>query len=194
MKNSLIILSLISFLFLASSCPKKDGGPSNLQTKKETLPPITQDGANTFGCLVNGKVWLPYRTDGHPSLNVQYYQGQFLLSVNKDSGTETSQGIYQIMEGMTWSYKPVYGTGTYYFKSAPGGGSPGAEFVNNSCNFWSDNRDSLNTYVTITKLDSINRIISGTFNLVYIPSINETLGNCDTIKITNGRFDAIYYY
>ncbi|HUZ58957.1 MAG TPA: hypothetical protein VMU83_09260, partial [Hanamia sp.] len=24
------------------------------------LPPITQTGANTFGCKINGVVWVPY--------------------------------------------------------------------------------------------------------------------------------------
>ena len=25
-----------------------------------TLPPITQEGKNTFGCKVDGEVWVPY--------------------------------------------------------------------------------------------------------------------------------------
>lgn len=29
------------------------------KTELEKLPPITQIGANTFGCLINGKAWIP---------------------------------------------------------------------------------------------------------------------------------------
>ena len=182
MKTIFISLSLISFLFLASSCPKNDGGPNN---SNQQLPAATQTGANTLGCDVNGQVWLPNRNNG-PSLQVQYYKGLFLLSA---ANQKSNQSI-------SWAYKSIFGVGTYYFKSAPGGGEPGAGFSNgtSNCTFESDNRDSLNTYVTITKLDSVKKIISGTFNLIYSPSINETYGNCDTLKITNGRFDAIYTF
>src|SRR5579863_10477228 len=76
----------------------------------EVLPPATQTGANTFGFLLNGKVWLP-QGGSYPSLNVQYYKGLFLLSAHKDSGKETSQGIYQIFQSISWSYKPIYGSG-----------------------------------------------------------------------------------
>lgn len=34
------------YLFCAIACKKKDSHPE--------LPPITQTGANTFGCLING--------------------------------------------------------------------------------------------------------------------------------------------
>jgi hypothetical protein len=35
-------------------CKKDNQGPS-----KEQLPAITQTGANTFGCYVNGEIFLP---------------------------------------------------------------------------------------------------------------------------------------
>ena len=175
------ILSLLSLLFIFSSCPKNGTNP----TTNPQLPPATQTGANTFGCLVNGKVWLPNRNNG-PSLEVQYYRGLFLLTAanQKDS------------QSVSWAYQTINALGTYYFKSAPitGGGS-GSEFydINSNCDFKSNIKDSINTYITITKLDSLNRIISGTFNMIYLPAINTMRGTCDTVKITNGRFDAKYF-
>jgi hypothetical protein len=41
--------------------------------------------------------------------------------------------------------------------------------------------------LALTKLDKINKIASGTFNCI-IP-----IPNCDTLKVTDGRFDIKYY-
>jgi len=52
--KSQVCFSLI-FILLFTQCNWfKDGF-----TAAEQLPPATQVGANTFGCLLNGKVWLP---------------------------------------------------------------------------------------------------------------------------------------
>src|SRR5665213_1181420 len=52
MKN-IFLLFAIAFVFLfCISCKKTS--PSNV------LSPITQAGANTFGCKINGQVWVPY--------------------------------------------------------------------------------------------------------------------------------------
>ena len=50
MKNILSITMLA--LLCAASCKKEN-------KNEDQLPPATQTGANTFGCLVNGKVWIP---------------------------------------------------------------------------------------------------------------------------------------
>ncbi len=66
-----ISLLLIFLLPLLSSCNKykrQDNiGPNN-------LPPITQTGANTFGCLINGKGFVP---QGPP---LQDSPGPFVVS------------------------------------------------------------------------------------------------------------------
>ena len=52
MKNLLLLIT--SFVLLSSSCKKSK--PTN---PVDQLPPETQTGANTFGCLVNGEVFKP---------------------------------------------------------------------------------------------------------------------------------------
>jgi len=57
------------FLFLALplllvSCKKND--------PVSALPPETQTGANTFGCLVNGQPWTPQGNDGTSNYTVSY--------------------------------------------------------------------------------------------------------------------------
>jgi len=51
MKQYIIILIALAFI----TCCKKD----DIDAELAKLPPITQTGANTFGCLVNGKAVLP---------------------------------------------------------------------------------------------------------------------------------------
>jgi len=180
--KKLFILPLFALLFLAVSCPNNNPPKP---APPEVLPPITQTGAGTFGCLLNGKVWLPSNSGALITLDCQYYRGLFLLSagrVLKDP---------DVSQWFSSAIKPVYGGGTYYYKSSPPlGGSPGASFsddVKNS-SYQTDDKDSLNTYVTITKLDSTNRIVSGTFSFLF------TKIGYDTVRITNGRFDMKYTY
>ena len=59
---------IFSILLLASIL--QFSGCGLLPTPKEELPPITQEGKNTFGCLVNGKVWLPKGYDGTSNLDL----------------------------------------------------------------------------------------------------------------------------
>src|SRR5437762_9421648 len=56
MKLKAEIFLFISFycLLLGASC-KKNKQPSNV----DPLPPATQIGAKTFGCYLNGNVWIP---------------------------------------------------------------------------------------------------------------------------------------
>ena len=56
-----LLLVLVTTFFL-SSCDK-DG---QIFAGKDQLPPETQTGANTVGCLVNGKVFLPKKEGNKP--------------------------------------------------------------------------------------------------------------------------------
>jgi hypothetical protein len=42
---------------------------------KDKLPPATQEGNHTFGCLVNGSLWLPKGNDGTSNLDLSYDPG-----------------------------------------------------------------------------------------------------------------------
>ena len=53
---------LIALLFIplfSAKCTKKPIEPTPPKTPLEQLPPATQTGANTFGCLVDGEVYIP---------------------------------------------------------------------------------------------------------------------------------------
>ena len=71
MKN-LLLLFLTTF---ALSCCNKDDNPKP-KTELEKLPPATQTGANTAGCLVNGVAFLPkgyFSTKSNEMLMLLYY-------------------------------------------------------------------------------------------------------------------------
>ena len=66
-QSFLLFACLFSLLLSASRC-KKD---------RFELPPETTTGANTFGCKVNGKVFVPRSGNGRPGLFCQYvYLGE----------------------------------------------------------------------------------------------------------------------
>ena len=84
MKNLLILILLTTSL---SCCSNDDSGAS--------LPPETQTGANTVGCLVNGKVFLPYQEGLSPSVNCfyQFIDGEFYFTMDfadlREGGVES---------------------------------------------------------------------------------------------------------
>src|SRR5947209_256007 len=49
-----LFLTLILLVLLNSSCKKE----------VDKLPPAIQTGANTFGCLIDGKAWVPTGSGG----------------------------------------------------------------------------------------------------------------------------------
>jgi hypothetical protein len=173
MKKSILLLA--SIVLLAASC-EKDGPFSN----DGKLPAATTSGKNTFGCKINGKVWLP--SGGYPwesPVNGKHDRGwvgcdQLFVSaiITYDDG-DTS--IHQEMILNAWC--PVIGEN----EITP---IKGAFTDFNGCGRY--RVDTLSPHIlVITKLDTANYIGSGTFEF---KAIND---DCkDTLVITEGRFDV----
>ncbi|GAB2858733.1 Riean_0653 family protein [Hymenobacter ruber] len=64
--NKQAAILLLAALLGLSQCKKKDPDPAS------QLPPATQTGANTFGCLVNGQAYTPKGNNGMSNLYVSY--------------------------------------------------------------------------------------------------------------------------
>jgi len=76
MKKIILLLCILPTL-IATSCDNDDDSNRN-----DTLPPVTQSGANTVGCLVNGQVFLP-KAEGINSavvVNYEFINGDFFFS------------------------------------------------------------------------------------------------------------------
>ncbi len=177
-------LLILSFALLGlSQCKSHNSDPSPV----DQLPPATQTGANTFGCLLNGKVWTPtYGLTGLTSpfrvtYDPGYLDGALQVKVNRYPIPNSS-----ILQAMTFGAAYVNKVGVYKFPLNGINGFFYGDTSNNSlCGNYGDPGTS--TYqdgtLTITRLDLMKGIISGTFNFTLAQP------GCDTLKITQGRFD-----
>jgi len=173
-----ILLFILLPLLLAASC-KKD----KLADELSKLPPATQTGANTFGCLVNGKAWIP--DNGCTLLCPQalkfYYDnsngGLFAITA-KWKLNNREETIVIGLDSM--NYK-----NSFHFE--PNETSVRLSFNNKAgcdLSFLIDKNVETTGVVLINRFDLTNALISGTFDFTL-----SKLG-CETIRITNGRFDA----
>ena len=165
-------------LALLLGCKKNEPAPA------DQLPPATQTGANTFGCLLNGQPWMPKGYYSRPNFIVTYdpgYDGGSLQVRTYRYPDDSSPGQYIIFGGGQIA-KP----GTYPFVLK---GNREAFFIDLGqpapCKEFEEAPDL--TYrtgtLTVTRLDLAQGVIAGTFAFTLYK-----LG-CDTIKVTQGRFD-----
>jgi hypothetical protein len=83
MKNLLLLLVTLSL----SCCSKDDNKPVN---PIDQLPPATQTGANTAGCLVDGKAFLPKGYIPSGNLVCNYINGKdFVISIIQKKDNQT---------------------------------------------------------------------------------------------------------
>lgn len=180
--NKYILYSLFLVLVLSSfsSCDKDEDF--------SILPAETQSGKNTFGCNVEGKKFF----GGYPiyfspsSLLATYNQKLDFLRIYTEGKFEDKKKGIMSLEIL----KPEIGVSTkifraifnYYPRVIPGTSSIVTQYG-----------VSHGGEVTITKLDTINQIVSGRFNLIAkgAVDINDYSGT-DSIRITEGRFDLKY--
>lgn len=171
---------LLAVLLGLSQCQKKSDPAPAAQ-----LPPATQSGANTFGCLLNGQPWIPSGNNGTPNFVVtydpNYMGGAIQIKTYRYSGAKND-----ILQGIVLGASQVSKAGDYML-SLQGGN--GANYIDNSlaspCNYYGESPQL--TYrkgtLTVTRLDQTAGVASGTFAFtLYQPG-------CDSVRITSGRFD-----
>lgn len=171
---------IICLLFL-SACkdyynpPKKEFVP--------VLPPYTEIGANTMGCLVNGEIWPNKRVVNIKSCNYysfnRYPAGYGRLDILVKITNDFSLKI----DGFHFKK-----TGRYTFPKDTAVASV-VQYKNNLRKVY-DVRDNLynklgSGYIELSYLDTINWICSGRFEFDLINLSDKK----DTMKIREGRFD-----
>ena len=179
-KQFCYLLLLISF-FTFSECKKHKP-----DTPVDQLPPATQTGASTFGCLVNGKVFTP---SGDPfggpikSCAYQFVGGySFQLKARRSEGSGTySIGVFtdslEIQEGTKLLLQNQYEKGKAYGKYSL------FSFTGDKL-FTTDSISSGELF--IKKFDQANRIVSGTF---WFDAVNDV---GEKVQVREGRFDMKY--
>ncbi|MDO7887510.1 hypothetical protein [Hymenobacter cheonanensis] len=172
-------LLLLAALLGLSQCKKSDSGPAR---PEDQLPPATQTGAGTFGCLLNGQPWTPSGYDGSPNFVLTYDSGYRGGALQIKCYRYTSNSTFQ---SIIFGAVNVSQAGTYFFSIPNNGISYFDTSLVAPCNLQSYSNPG--TYrtgsFTLTRFDLKAGIISGTFNFKFAQP------SCDTLKITQGRFD-----
>ena len=191
MKTNLFRLSCYILLLAFTSCSscKKNEPPK----PEDTLPPATQTGANTFGCLIDG---VPYAPIGYQGIGGWVlpakggYQGQL-----NNAPTRNNVIIFGNNEGARFNIyvRSVDKVGTYPLNFDT---NPGYLYPENYAVFYkrvNDFREDVFTTtsqvtgsVTFTRADTISKIVSGTFEFKAKNVVDGKI-----ITITNGRFDLL---
>src|SRR5260221_5224028 len=178
MKNlSAPIFYLFIYCFLFHSCRK--------QKNEEQLPPATQTGANTFGCFLDGKVWIP--TGRGAGSSIYPTSGGFFGT--PDGKRNIYIQAYSDNDNIEIYLKQIYQTGTYYLNKNTGirpnfiyPESYGAYLINGGSYSVTDSIH--NGIVRITYADTTTGIVSGTFEFTA-----KNIQTGELINIKDGRFD-----
>ncbi len=190
-KNMLQLLLLFFVGLILNSCYKNDTPPiiPPAPIDYTVLPLATQTGAGTFGCLVDGEVWVPRV----PILTVTSADISALISEKDGTGgggiscylVDIEKGIDNWMEITIGNNYFI--TDKYCYPDKLG---VSAQFrKKNSQRYQSTYFDTDENCVTITRFDTTNNIISGVFNFTVY---NDTIHKNDKVVISDGRFDLKY--
>jgi hypothetical protein len=167
-------LLLVTF-FTFSQCKKKD---------VPQLPPETETGAMTFGCKVNGEIFVPQDGNGRSGFKVEYVNlgtepgGGWYLNIAAFDRKSISRPLVSV----TTDSLLISEGSTYNFKNAKGNAKA---FYVTSGNVFSK-LDNDTGQLKIIKFDQLSRIISGTF------LFTGTDENGGKVNVTEGRFDVRY--
>lgn len=181
MQHSKIVLALL----LTLVCAVAGCGPDEYVAPEPKLPPATQVGANTFGCRIDGKAYVPdvlgcFAIPAERPVSM-YYDNTFRF------GNYTELNFFTRMcsaaKVFSFTKLQIDTLGAYSFNG-------------NFCDIQTcdkaqvglngtDIYNMTSGQIVITKLDTTRKIISGTFTF----SLNN--GN-QSLSVSDGRFDFKY--
>lgn len=169
----LSILVLLALPVAFSTCRDED-----------ELPPITMEGKNTFGCLVNGKMFISKGGFGQSGTHAEVYKRPDTVAINIYAGNSVeNQTIFiSIIDSPDLRIN-----GTYDFNNDKCCGLQYLNYDNEiSCSY----EAPVSGYVKLSKFDLSKGIVAGTFEFKAYSLECE-----DTVVITEGRFDIaeIFY-
>jgi hypothetical protein len=198
MRSQSSLITLFAFLIgiIALACHKGNDLPpytGPLPIDYTVLPPATQEGKNTIGCKINGKVWVPRvpfgavtYTDVTAFFSEKSKLGYGNFALNLVDIDE------KIQDWMSLGFNPSYFMQQDYHTS-PDSTDIKRFFVSmQRLNNYYDIDYSKTNYsnrFTLTKIDTLQNFISGTFEFTLYRDNNKK----DSLKITEGRFDLKYY-
>lgn len=164
MKSILLALLLLS----TTMCIKKEPIPT-------ILPEATTYGANTFGCRINNDIFIPKTTTPFspraiswtfPDSPINFFRISARRSTNNDKDPTNRADVYFNIVSLTKIGPHSFNSGSVEYK--------GIEYDLDTA--------SSKDEIFITKLDTVAKIVSGTFSF-------SATNNNKTITVSEGRFD-----
>jgi len=192
------VLLLLVFSYLG--CYRDEDGVIR-QKRPTELPPITTEGKNTFGCLVDGELLVPYpikligKDNFVKSFGINEDLEGFLqvgATMKGETGYESRSVSLNLLSRVFDEGEYVLYTDSTTYNSS---GFPNnidyvrVRITDESGNATFDSWRVPNPdcgRLNVLRLDTLSRIIAGTF---YFDAVNK---EGDTIKVTDGRFDLKY--
>ena len=182
MKTNLFRLSCYILLLAFTSC-------SSCKKEVDALPPETQTGANTFGCLIDGKAYIPQKNSGFgavdpvragylTALPPVFFNNTNVLVITRGGGASFT--IFLRNVNKIGAYPLNFDTSPYPQESYP----QNYASCSTSSGFYTTT--TIHTgVVEITRADTIGGFVSGRFSFT---GLDRTTNK--TIQVTEGRFDC----
>lgn len=158
------------------------------------LPPETQVGANTFGCMLNGQIWEgtshgSIKPFVYSSPDASYSRGVLVLSAGARTESKSLISNFWIYVG------GLRQPGVYFLSKFPRRNTSNYGYAEVGSAYPTYATDSLRIgTITITHLDTVSakKFISGRFELMARPRNGGAVvaGFPAEINVTQGRFDV----
>ena len=174
MKKLILMLSIT----LAFCCNNDDD--NNSQNPIDQLPPATQTGENTFGCLLDGLAFIPSGGINPLDCQYQFVDGAYYFNLQ---GNKEDANFNLIRLSLSANARELQEGETYQLIENEVGNIFARYSFNSNATFTSQSH--LGTLI-INNLDLNNQIVSGTFSFDII----DFEGNLRQIR--EGRFDMQY--
>jgi hypothetical protein len=171
-----LLLLLASLSCLSLHCKKEEP-----QKEEDKLPPLTTEGKQTFGCLMNGKAWpdsydIDFGSSGYANGDFELY-----LRTLDPFTTNIKEQVSIAIRGK------IFGPGHYIIPYSTNLMETNINVIYENIVYTSYVTPGGYADITIVKLDTINHLMAGTFNfLLYSPT------NIVPLQVTKGRFDYKY--
>lgn len=174
MKNLLLVCLCVAALV---SCKKS----------VDELPDPTQSGANTFGAKVDGNLWAPQGFGPIPANDIleARMSGHDIVINARNFASSPNETEFQL------TIYNVTASGTYLLNtnvSHPNGAASYGYYVKRNMtpqNEWLTSATHTG-WVNITRIDTVNMIVAGTFQFNAMNIYNAP----QLLQVTEGRFDV----
>lgn len=173
-------------MFTLFACAKKTPLP---ESNDPVMPPLTHQGLNTFGCYIDGELYVANK--GESYWDLPPVSGSF-NEITKEFNIQSARYLEAEENDEVIILADITdGLGTYNFRYNSEGGTPGyRNWYGDKCDYYYLDYPGFEVgELTITYLNQNQNIISGTF---YINLVNDNCEGDTLMKITDGRFDFHY--